>query len=42
VRCPALHAKTGIASRRLRPTLAVIDPDAMATLPASVVAAGGF
>jgi hydroxyacid-oxoacid transhydrogenase len=38
----ALHAKTGIASRRLRPTLAVIDPDATDTLPASVVAASGF
>jgi alcohol dehydrogenase class IV len=38
----SLHAKTGIASRRLRPTLAVIDPDATATLPASVVAASGF
>jgi alcohol dehydrogenase class IV len=38
----ALRAKTGIASRRLRPTFAVIDPDATATLPASVVAAAGF
>lgn len=38
----ALCAKTGIASRRLRPTLAIIDPDATATLPASVVAASGF
>jgi alcohol dehydrogenase class IV len=38
----SLHAKTGIASRRLRPTLAVIDPDATDTLPASVVAASGF
>jgi alcohol dehydrogenase class IV len=38
----ALHAKTGIASRRLRPTRAVVDPDATATLPASVVAASGF
>lgn len=35
-------AKTGIASRRLRPTLAVVDPDATATLPPMVVAAAGF
>lgn len=38
----ALGAKTGIASRRLRPTFAVIDPDVTATLPAGVVAASGF
>lgn len=38
----ALHAKTGIASRRLRPSAAIVDPDATATLPASVVAASGF
>lgn len=38
----ALRAKSGIASRRLRPTFAVIDPDATATLPAPVVAATGF
>ena len=38
----SLHAKTGIASRRLRPTLAVIDPDATDTLPGSIVAASGF
>lgn len=38
----ALSAKTGIASRRLRPTLAVVDPDATRTLPSSVVAASGF
>ncbi len=38
----ALHAKTGIASRRLRPTLALIDPDATRTLPPAVVAASGF
>ena len=35
-------AKTGIASRRLRPTLALIDPDATRTLPPQVVAAAGF
>ena len=38
----SLQAKTGIASRFLRPTLALIDPDATATLPSSVVAASGF
>nr|WP_245677743.1 hydroxyacid-oxoacid transhydrogenase [Chondromyces crocatus] len=38
----AQHAKTGIASRRLRPTLALVDPTAAATLPAGVVAASGF
>lgn len=37
-----LKAKTGIASRRLRPTLALIDPTATRTLPAMVVAASGF
>ena len=35
-------AKTGIVSRRLRPTLALVDPDAAASLPAEVVAASGF
>src|SRR5277367_538359 len=29
----ARRAKTGIASRRLRPALAIVDPDAAATLP---------
>jgi hydroxyacid-oxoacid transhydrogenase len=38
----ALRAKTGIASRRLRPTLALIDPDTTATLTAGIVAASGF
>jgi alcohol dehydrogenase class IV len=38
----AAQAKTGIASRRLRPTLAIVDPDATRTLPSSVVAASGF
>ncbi|HWE27458.1 MAG TPA: hydroxyacid-oxoacid transhydrogenase [Polyangia bacterium] len=36
------HAKTGIASRRLRPTHALVDPETTRTLPANVVAAGGF
>jgi hydroxyacid-oxoacid transhydrogenase len=38
----ALKAKTGIASRRLRPTLALIDPTCTRSLPAMVVAASGF
>jgi alcohol dehydrogenase class IV len=38
----AHHAKTGIASKRLRPTLAVIDPDVTASLPNTVVACSGF
>jgi alcohol dehydrogenase class IV len=37
-----LQTKTGIASRRLRPTLALVDPTATRTLPAMVVAASGF
>jgi hydroxyacid-oxoacid transhydrogenase len=37
------HAvKTGIASRRLRPTLGIVDPDATRTLPSAVVASSGF
>jgi alcohol dehydrogenase class IV len=38
----SLKAKTGIASRRLRPTLALIDPRCTETLPGPVVAASGF
>jgi len=38
----ARKAKTGIVSPRLRPALAVVDPECAATLPASVVAASGF
>ena len=34
--------KTGIASRRLRPALGIVDPDATRTLPAAVVASSGF
>jgi len=36
------HAKTGIASRRLRPALALVDPDCTLTLPSSVIACSGF
>ncbi|MDC0744401.1 hydroxyacid-oxoacid transhydrogenase [Polyangium mundeleinium] len=35
-------AKTGIASRKLRPTRAIVDPWATRTMPKSVVAASGF
>jgi alcohol dehydrogenase class IV len=38
----ALHAKTGIASPRLRPTEALVDPRVTQTLPAAVVAASGM
>ena len=34
--------KTGIVSRRIRPTLGVLDPDNLAHLPPTVVAANGF
>ncbi len=37
-----MKAKTGIASKMLRPTRALIDPDATLTLPANVVAASAF
>ncbi|HEU0037190.1 MAG TPA: hydroxyacid-oxoacid transhydrogenase [Kofleriaceae bacterium] len=38
----ALHAKTGIASPRIRPSEAIVDPRVTATLPAAVVAASGM
>jgi alcohol dehydrogenase class IV len=38
----ALKAKTGIASSRLRPSLALVDPTCTYTLPPEVVAASGF
>ena len=38
----ALHAKTGIASPRLRPSEAIVDPRTTQTLPSSVVAASGM
>jgi alcohol dehydrogenase class IV len=38
----AMKAKTGIVSRRLRPTQALVDPGTTATLPDRVVAASAF
>jgi alcohol dehydrogenase class IV len=38
----AHHAKTGMVSKRLRPTLGIVDPDVTASLPANVVACSGF
>lgn len=37
-----LHAKTGIAHRRLKPTLGIIDPDNTRRLPAAVAASSGL
>ena len=38
----ALHAKTGIANRRLKPTLGVLDPDNTRTMPKEVAASSGL
>jgi alcohol dehydrogenase class IV len=38
----SLNAKTGIASRRLIPDVALVDPDVTLSLPANVVACTGF
>lgn len=38
----SLKAKTGIASRLLRPAMALVDPTATRSLPPMVVAASGF
>jgi hydroxyacid-oxoacid transhydrogenase len=38
----ALHAKTGIASRRLKPTLGLLDPENTRTMPPEVAAASGL
>jgi hydroxyacid-oxoacid transhydrogenase len=38
----ALHAKTGIASRRLKPTLGVLDPENTRTMPPEVAASSGL
>jgi hydroxyacid-oxoacid transhydrogenase len=37
-----LHAKTGIAHRRLKPTLGIIDPDNTRSMPPQVAAASGL
>jgi hydroxyacid-oxoacid transhydrogenase len=37
-----LHTKTGIASRRLKPTLGVLDPDNTRTMPPQVAASSGL
>lgn len=37
-----MEAKTGIAHASLRPTLGLLDPHAIATLPKPVIAANGF
>jgi hydroxyacid-oxoacid transhydrogenase len=37
-----LHAKTGIASRRLKPTLGLLDPDNTRTMPSQVAASSGL
>ncbi|MDK1030414.1 MAG: hydroxyacid-oxoacid transhydrogenase [Planctomycetia bacterium] len=40
--CVDIHAKTGIAHKRLRPALALLDPDNTRTLPPAVAASTGF
>jgi hydroxyacid-oxoacid transhydrogenase len=37
-----LHAKTGIASRRLKPTLGLLDPDNTRSMPPEVAASSGL
>jgi hydroxyacid-oxoacid transhydrogenase len=37
-----MHAKTGIASRRLKPTLGLLDPENTRTMPTQVAAATGL
>ncbi|MEE2698140.1 MAG: hydroxyacid-oxoacid transhydrogenase [Pseudomonadota bacterium] len=37
-----LKAKTGIANARLKPSLGILDPNSLTTLPRPVVAANGF
>ena len=37
-----LHAKTGISSRRLKPTLGYLDPDNTRTMPPPVAASSGL
>jgi hydroxyacid-oxoacid transhydrogenase len=37
-----MHAKTGIASRRLKPTIGLLDPDNTRTMPSQVAASSGL
>jgi hydroxyacid-oxoacid transhydrogenase len=37
-----MHAKTGIASRRLKPTLGLLDPENTRTMPGQVAASSGL
>src|SRR5207248_8845144 len=37
-----LHAKTGIANRRLKPTLGLLDPENTRTMPPAVAASTGL
>src|SRR6266849_5043179 len=37
-----LHAKTGIAHRRLKPTIGILDPDNTRSMPRQVAATSGF
>ena len=37
-----MHAKTGIANRRLKPTLGLLDPENTRTMPAEVAASSGL
>ena len=37
-----MHAKTGIASRRLKPTLGILDPENTKTMPPQVAASSGL
>jgi hydroxyacid-oxoacid transhydrogenase len=37
-----LHAKTGIAHRRLKPTLGIVDPENTRTLPGPIAASSGL
>jgi hydroxyacid-oxoacid transhydrogenase len=37
-----LHAKTGIAHRRMKPTLGLLDPENTRTMPSQVAATSGF
>jgi len=38
----SMHAKTGIAGRRLKPTLGLLDPDNTRTMPSAVAASSGL